>query len=78
MVRKHGHIWNVCMHMNCNGCFLRQDIRHQRLYRQRRRADTLRLKQTLSSLQEKSSAHSQQVDYYSQYITSCLDSLTAR
>uniref|UniRef100_A0A8C5BF84 IQ motif containing GTPase activating protein 3 n=1 Tax=Gadus morhua TaxID=8049 RepID=A0A8C5BF84_GADMO len=53
------------------------DIRHQRLYRQRRRADTLRLKQTLSSLQEKSSAHSQQVDYYSQYITSCLDSLTA-
>uniref|UniRef100_A0A8C5BIA9 IQ motif containing GTPase activating protein 3 n=1 Tax=Gadus morhua TaxID=8049 RepID=A0A8C5BIA9_GADMO len=55
-----------------------KDIRHQRLYRQRRRADTLRLKQTLSSLQEKSSAHSQQVDYYSQYITSCLDSLTAR
>uniref|UniRef100_A0A8C5BDF0 IQ motif containing GTPase activating protein 3 n=1 Tax=Gadus morhua TaxID=8049 RepID=A0A8C5BDF0_GADMO len=54
-----------------------KDIRHQRLYRQRRRADTLRLKQTLSSLQEKSSAHSQQVDYYSQYITSCLDSLTA-
>ncbi|CAL8248362.1 unnamed protein product [Lota lota] len=54
-----------------------KDIRHQRLYRQRRRADMLRLKQTLSSLQEKSSAHSQQVDYYSQYITSCLDSLTA-
>uniref|UniRef100_A0A8C5CYB5 IQ motif containing GTPase activating protein 3 n=1 Tax=Gadus morhua TaxID=8049 RepID=A0A8C5CYB5_GADMO len=54
-----------------------KDIRHQRLYRQRRRADTLRLKQTLSSLQEKSSAHSQQVDYYSQYITSCLDSLTS-
>ncbi|KAG7276552.1 hypothetical protein CRUP_019602 [Coryphaenoides rupestris] len=54
-----------------------KDIRHQRLYRQRRRADTLRLRQTLSSLQEKSSAHSQQVDYYSQYITSCLDSLAA-
>lgn len=54
-----------------------KDIRHQRLHRQRRRADMLRLRQTLSSLQEKSSAHSLQVDYYSQYITSCLDSLTA-
>lgn len=54
-----------------------KDIRHQRLHRQRRRADMLRLTQTLSSLQEKSSAHSQQVDYYSQYITSCLDSLAA-
>ncbi|KAM4600495.1 ras GTPase-activating-like protein IQGAP3 [Polymixia lowei] len=54
-----------------------KDIRHRRLYRQRRGAELVKLRQTLSSLHDKSSFHSQQVDYYSQYITSCLDSLTA-
>ncbi|XP_046891515.1 ras GTPase-activating-like protein IQGAP3 [Hypomesus transpacificus] len=55
-----------------------KDIRHQRLYRQRRQAELVKLRQTLGSLHSKSSFHSEQVDYYSQYITTCLDNLTAK
>ncbi|KAL7887531.1 hypothetical protein AOLI_G00052520 [Acnodon oligacanthus] len=54
-----------------------KDIRHQRLYRQRRQAELVKLKQTLHSLHCKSSFHSEQVDYYSQYISTCLRNLTA-
>ncbi|TDH11138.1 hypothetical protein EPR50_G00057650 [Perca flavescens] len=53
-----------------------KDIRQQRVHRQRRGAELQKLRQTLSSLQDKSSFHSQQVDYYRHYITSCLDHLT--
>ncbi|XP_030605093.1 ras GTPase-activating-like protein IQGAP3 [Archocentrus centrarchus] len=52
-----------------------KDIRQQRLHRQRRGAELQKLRQTLSSLQAKSSFHSEQVDYYRHYITSCLDNL---
>uniref|UniRef100_A0A7N6B4G1 IQ motif containing GTPase activating protein 3 n=1 Tax=Anabas testudineus TaxID=64144 RepID=A0A7N6B4G1_ANATE len=52
------------------------DIRQQRLHRQRRGAELLKLRETLNSLQVKSSFHSEQVDYYRHYITSCLDNLT--
>ncbi|KAM7421703.1 hypothetical protein PAMA_015717 [Pampus argenteus] len=55
-----------------------KDIRHQRLRRQRRGAELVKLHQTLSSLQAKSNFHSEQVDYYRHYITSCLDNLTDR
>ncbi|XP_070822093.1 ras GTPase-activating-like protein IQGAP3 [Chaetodon trifascialis] len=54
-----------------------KDIRQQRLHRQRRGAELQKLHQTLRCLQAKSSFHSEQVDYYRHYITSCLDSLTA-
>uniref|UniRef100_A0A8D3DKF4 IQ motif containing GTPase activating protein 3 n=1 Tax=Scophthalmus maximus TaxID=52904 RepID=A0A8D3DKF4_SCOMX len=54
-----------------------KDVRQQRLHRQRRGGELLKLRQTLVSLQEKSSFHSEQVDYYRHYITSCLDNLTA-
>uniref|UniRef100_A0A6Q2YIM3 IQ motif containing GTPase activating protein 3 n=1 Tax=Esox lucius TaxID=8010 RepID=A0A6Q2YIM3_ESOLU len=53
-----------------------KDISHQRLYRQRRQAELVKLRQTLSSLHCKSSFHSEQVDFYSQYITTCLENLT--
>ncbi|XP_072249511.1 ras GTPase-activating-like protein IQGAP3 [Leuresthes tenuis] len=56
---------------------LAKDIRQQRLHRQCRGVELLKLRQTLSSLQKKSSFHSEQVDYYRHYITSCLDNLTA-
>ncbi|KAL0984873.1 hypothetical protein UPYG_G00149790 [Umbra pygmaea] len=55
-----------------------KDISHQRLYRQRRQAELVKLRQTLGSLHCKSSFHSEQVDFYSQYITTCLDNLTAK
>uniref|UniRef100_UPI003AB01964 ras GTPase-activating-like protein IQGAP3 n=1 Tax=Centroberyx gerrardi TaxID=166262 RepID=UPI003AB01964 len=53
-----------------------KDIRYQRLHRQRRGAELVKLRQTLVSLQAKSSFHSEQIDYYRHYITSCLDNLT--
>nr|XP_054596875.1 ras GTPase-activating-like protein IQGAP3 [Nothobranchius furzeri] len=53
-----------------------KDIRQQRLHRQLRGAELLKLQQTLSRLHEKSSFYSEQVDYYRHYITSCLDNLT--
>ncbi|XP_035529126.1 ras GTPase-activating-like protein IQGAP1 [Morone saxatilis] len=53
-----------------------KDIRQQRLHRQRRGAELQKLHQTVSSLQAKSNFHSEQVDYYRHYITSCLDNLT--
>ncbi|KAF7648200.1 hypothetical protein LDENG_00160500 [Lucifuga dentata] len=53
------------------------DIRYQRLQRQRRGAELVKLCQTLRSLQSKSNFHSEQIDYYRHYITSCLDNLTA-
>uniref|UniRef100_W5K300 IQ motif containing GTPase activating protein 3 n=1 Tax=Astyanax mexicanus TaxID=7994 RepID=W5K300_ASTMX len=53
------------------------DIRHQRLYRQRRQAELVKLKHALHSLHCKSSFQSEQVDYYSQYIATCLRNLTA-
>ncbi|KAF6731923.1 Ras GTPase-activating-like protein IQGAP1 [Oryzias melastigma] len=52
------------------------DIRNQRLRRQRRGAELQKLCQTLNCLQQKSNFHSEQVDYYRHYITSCLDKLT--
>uniref|UniRef100_A0A8C1RL25 IQ motif containing GTPase activating protein 3 n=1 Tax=Cyprinus carpio TaxID=7962 RepID=A0A8C1RL25_CYPCA len=54
------------------------DIRHQRVYRQRRQAELVKLRETLNSLQCKSCFHSEQVDYYSQYIHTCLQNLTNR
>ncbi|XP_062848476.1 ras GTPase-activating-like protein IQGAP3 isoform X2 [Trichomycterus rosablanca] len=54
-----------------------KDIRHQRLYRQRRQAELVKLRDTLHSLHCKSSFHSEQIDYYSQYISTCLHNLTA-
>ncbi|KAJ0066404.1 hypothetical protein NL108_013026 [Boleophthalmus pectinirostris] len=54
-----------------------KDIRQQRLHRQRRGAELMKLRHTLSSLQAKSSFHSEQMDFYRHYITSCLDKLTA-
>uniref|UniRef100_A0A3B3CUN6 IQ motif containing GTPase activating protein 3 n=1 Tax=Oryzias melastigma TaxID=30732 RepID=A0A3B3CUN6_ORYME len=53
------------------------DIRNQRLRRQRRGAELQKLCQTLNCLQQKSNFHSEQVDYYRHYITSCLDKLNS-
>ncbi|XP_034721405.1 ras GTPase-activating-like protein IQGAP3 [Etheostoma cragini] len=55
-----------------------KDIRQQRVHRQRRGAELRKLRQTLRCLQDKSSFHSEQVDYYRHYITSCLDQLGQR
>lgn len=54
-----------------------QDIRNQRRYRQHRREELLKLRQTLRALDAKTSFYEEQIDYYNQYIRSCLDGLAA-
>ncbi|NXG63650.1 IQGA3 protein, partial [Hemiprocne comata] len=56
---------------------LAKDIRNQRRYRQRRRGDLLKLRQTLQGLNTKTLFYEEQIDYYNQYIKTCLDNLAA-
>lgn len=57
-------------------CFL-QDIRNQRRHRQQRRRELLKLRQTLEGLDAKTLFYEEQIDYYNQYIKTCLDNLAA-
>lgn len=57
-------------------CFL-QDIRNQRRYRQHRKGELLKLRQTLEGLNAKTLFYEEQIDYYNQYIKTCLDNLAA-
>ncbi|KAM6234220.1 ras GTPase-activating-like protein IQGAP3 [Porphyrio hochstetteri] len=56
---------------------LAKDICNQRRHRQHRRAELLKLRQTLQGLNTKTSFYEDQVDYYNQYIKTCLDNLAA-
>uniref|UniRef100_A0A8C3DBH2 IQ motif containing GTPase activating protein 1 n=1 Tax=Corvus moneduloides TaxID=1196302 RepID=A0A8C3DBH2_CORMO len=51
------------------------DIRNQRRYRQRRKAELVKLQQTYSALNSKATFYGEQVDYYKSYIKTCLDNL---
>ncbi|XP_072316674.1 ras GTPase-activating-like protein IQGAP3 [Eucyclogobius newberryi] len=55
-----------------------KDVRQQRLHRQRRGTELMRLRHALNSLQAKSSFQSEQIDFYRHYITSCLEKVTAQ
>lgn len=65
-------------------CFLRvrafiiQDIRNQRRYRQRRKAELVKLQQTNTALNSKTKFFNVQIDYYNQYITTCMDNLATK
>uniref|UniRef100_A0A4W4GGQ6 IQ motif containing GTPase activating protein 1 n=1 Tax=Electrophorus electricus TaxID=8005 RepID=A0A4W4GGQ6_ELEEL len=52
-----------------------KDIRNQRRYRQRRKAELVKLQQTNAALNSKSSFYNVQIDYYNQYIKTCMDNL---
>lgn len=54
-----------------------QDIRNQRRYRQHRKGELLKLRQTLQGLNAKTLFYEEQIDYYNQYIKTCLDNLAA-
>nr|XP_014346442.1 PREDICTED: ras GTPase-activating-like protein IQGAP3 [Latimeria chalumnae] len=54
-----------------------KDIRNQRRYRQHRKAELVRLRQTLQGLNSKTVFYEEQIDYYNQYIRTCLDNLTS-
>uniref|UniRef100_A0A8C9UH04 IQ motif containing GTPase activating protein 3 n=1 Tax=Serinus canaria TaxID=9135 RepID=A0A8C9UH04_SERCA len=56
---------------------LAKDIRNQRRHRQQRRRELLKLRQTLEGLDAKTLFYEEQIDYYNQYIKTCLDNLAA-
>lgn len=55
-----------------------QDIRNQRRYRQRRKAELVKLQQTYAALNSKATFYGEQVDYYKSYIKTCLDNLASK
>uniref|UniRef100_A0A8C6J8G4 Uncharacterized protein n=1 Tax=Melopsittacus undulatus TaxID=13146 RepID=A0A8C6J8G4_MELUD len=56
---------------------LAKDIRNQRRYRQQRKGELLKLRQTLQGLNAKTLFYKEQIDYYNQYIKTCLNNLAA-
>ncbi|XP_026870883.2 ras GTPase-activating-like protein IQGAP2 [Electrophorus electricus] len=55
-----------------------RDIRNQRRYRQRRKAELVKLQQTLSALNSKAAFYQDQINYYDTYIKTCLDNLNRK
>lgn len=55
-----------------------KDIRNQRRYRQRRKAELVKLQQTHAALNSKAVFYEEQVDYYKSYIKTCLDNLSSK
>ncbi|XP_036603003.1 ras GTPase-activating-like protein IQGAP2 [Trichosurus vulpecula] len=55
-----------------------KDIRNQRMYRQSRKAELVKLQQTLNALNSKSAFFEDQINYYDTYIKTCLDNLTRK
>ncbi|NXU97019.1 IQGA3 protein, partial [Cettia cetti] len=56
---------------------LAKDIRNQWRHRQQRHRELLKLRQTLEGLDAKTLFYEEQIDYYNQYIKTCLDNLAA-
>ncbi|CAG2216722.1 Ras GTPase-activating-like protein IQGAP1,Ras GTPase-activating-like protein IQGAP3,Ras GTPase-activating-like protein IQGAP2 [Mytilus edulis] len=52
-----------------------QDIRNQRRYRNQRKQELMKIKQTLKGLQEKRKFYESQIDYYNRYVKTCIDNL---
>ncbi|XP_008334865.1 ras GTPase-activating-like protein IQGAP2 isoform X2 [Cynoglossus semilaevis] len=55
-----------------------KDIRYQRRYRQRRKAELVKLQLTLTALNAKTSFYQEQMNYYDTYIKTCLDNLNRK
>uniref|UniRef100_A0A3Q3XK56 Uncharacterized protein n=1 Tax=Mola mola TaxID=94237 RepID=A0A3Q3XK56_MOLML len=55
-----------------------KDIRYQRRYRQRRKAELVKLQQTLTALNSKTAFYQVQMNYYDAYIKTCLDNLNRK
>ncbi|KAM6965047.1 ras GTPase-activating-like protein IQGAP2 [Aplochiton taeniatus] len=55
-----------------------KDIRYQRRYRQRRKAELVKLQQTLVALNSKQAFYQDQINYYDTYIKTCLDNLNRK
>ncbi|XP_057692899.1 ras GTPase-activating-like protein IQGAP1 [Corythoichthys intestinalis] len=55
-----------------------KDIRNQRRYRQRRKAELVKLQQTNTALNSKTKFYNVQIDSYNQYIKTCMDNLACK
>uniref|UniRef100_A0A8C4Q0D1 Ras GTPase-activating-like protein IQGAP1 n=1 Tax=Eptatretus burgeri TaxID=7764 RepID=A0A8C4Q0D1_EPTBU len=55
-----------------------KDIRNQRRYRQRRKAELVKLQLTLLALNSKMKFYEEQSDYYDKYIKTCMDNLARK
>ncbi|XP_076143220.1 ras GTPase-activating-like protein IQGAP1 [Alosa pseudoharengus] len=55
-----------------------KDIRNQRRYRQRRKAELVKLQQTNAALSSKTDFFNEQIDYYNRYIKTCMDNLATK
>ncbi|XP_061671734.1 ras GTPase-activating-like protein IQGAP1 [Syngnathoides biaculeatus] len=55
-----------------------KDIRNQRRYRQRRKAELVKLQQTNVALNSKTKFYNVQIDSYNQYIKTCMDNLATK
>ncbi|MEE6503311.1 hypothetical protein FKM82_004796 [Ascaphus truei] len=55
-----------------------KDIRNQRRYRQRRKAELVKLQQTHAALNSKAVFYEEQVDYYKSYTKTCMDNLASK
>ncbi|XP_066469556.1 ras GTPase-activating-like protein IQGAP2 isoform X2 [Tiliqua scincoides] len=55
-----------------------KDIRNQRRYRHHRKAELVKLQQTLNALNSKKAFYEDQINYYNTYIKTCLDNLTRK
>ena len=53
-----------------------QDIRNQRIYRRQRKTEIAKLTSTLAELNKKQSFYKAQVDFFDQYVDSCMQQLT--
>ncbi|KAG7278330.1 hypothetical protein CRUP_029935, partial [Coryphaenoides rupestris] len=53
-------------------------FRYQRRYRQRRKAELVKLQQTLAALNSKADFYQDQTNYYDTYIKTCLDNLNTK
>ncbi|KAL5004093.1 hypothetical protein ScPMuIL_017549 [Solemya velum] len=52
-----------------------QDIRNQRRYRNSRKQELYRLRRTLEDLNKKRAFYESQIDYYNEYVKTCLENL---
>lgn len=68
----------ICSNMICVCVCVLQDIRNQRRYRQRRKAELVRLQQTNTALNSKTNFYNVQIDSYNQYIKTCMDNLASK
>ncbi|XP_067878649.1 ras GTPase-activating-like protein IQGAP1 isoform X2 [Heterodontus francisci] len=55
-----------------------RDIQNHRRYRQQRKAELSKLRQTLHRMNSKTAFYEEQIDYYNQYIKTCLDNLATK